>query len=40
LSRAMRAESPGIVSANAAANNEIDPLLDVDSRLFAGLKPL
>jgi len=40
LSRAMRAENPGMVFANAAAAAEVDPLQDVDSRLFVGLKPL
>ena len=40
LARAMCAENPGIVFAIAAANGEIDPLQDVDSRLFVGLKPL
>ena len=37
LARAMRANRPGIVFANAAASGEIDPLTDVDSRLFVGL---
>ena len=37
LARAMRAEHPGIVFARAAATGEIDPLADVDSRLFVGL---
>ncbi|MEE8399284.1 MAG: hypothetical protein V3S89_09785 [Desulfobacterales bacterium] len=40
LARAMCAENPGIVFANAAAAGEIDPLQDVDSRLFVGLNPL
>jgi len=40
LSRAMRAENPGVVFASAAASREVDPLKDVDSRLFVGLKPL
>jgi hypothetical protein len=37
LARAMRARQPGIVFARAAAIGEIDPLTDVDSRLFVGL---
>lgn len=37
LARAMRAQHPGIVFARAAATGEIDPLTDVDSRLFVGL---
>lgn len=37
LARAMRAKHPGIVFARAAAVREIDPLTDVDSRLFVGL---
>ncbi len=37
LSRAMRAKHPGIVFARAAACGEIDPLTDIDSRLFVGL---
>ena len=37
LARARRAKRPGIVFARAAANEEIDPLLDVDSRLLVGL---
>lgn len=37
LSRALRSECPGIVFARAAANGEVDPLTDVDSRLFVGL---
>jgi hypothetical protein len=36
LARAMRAEHPGLVFAHAAATGEIDPLTDLDSRLFAG----
>jgi len=40
LSRAMRSERPGIVFAGAAGSGETDPLRDVDSRLFVGLKPL
>jgi hypothetical protein len=37
LARALRSEHPGVVFARAAANGEIDPLTDVDSRLFVGL---
>ncbi len=37
LSRAMRARHPGIVFARAAACGEVDPLTDIDSRLFVGL---
>ena len=37
LARAIRAEQPAIVFAHAASIGEIDPLIDVDSRLFAGL---
>ena len=37
LARAMRAEQPAIVFAHAASIGEIDPLTDLDSRLFAGL---
>ena len=37
LKRAMRAKRPGIVFASAAATGEVDPLTDVDSRLFVGL---
>jgi len=37
LSRAMRAKHPGVVFARAAATGEVDPLADVDSRLFVGL---
>ncbi len=35
LARAMRAEQPAIVFAHAASIGEIDPLIDVDSRLPA-----
>jgi hypothetical protein len=38
LARAMRAERPGIVFAHAAAIGETDPLTDLDSRLFVGLR--
>jgi hypothetical protein len=37
LARARRAERPGIVFGRAAANGEIDPLTDVESRLLVGL---
>lgn len=37
LARAMRAEHPGLVFAHAAATGEVDPLTDMDSRLFVGL---
>ena len=37
LARAMRAKRPGIVFAQAAATGEVDPLTDLDSRLFVGL---
>ena len=40
LARAMRAKRPGIVFARAAATGEVDPLTDLDSRLFVGLLPL
>jgi len=40
LARAMRAEQPGVVFASAAASGEVDPLNDVDSRLFVGLRPI
>jgi hypothetical protein len=40
LARAMRASHPGRVFARAAAAGECDPLADLDSRLFVGLKPL
>jgi hypothetical protein len=39
LSRAFRSEHPGIVFARAAAAEEVDPLTDLDSRLFVGLRP-
>ena len=37
LARARRARQPGIVFARAAANQEIDPLEDAESRLLVGL---
>lgn len=39
LARAMRAAQPGPVFARAAAAGEVDPLTDLDSRLFVGLAP-
>jgi hypothetical protein len=39
LARARRAVRPGIVFARAAAICEMDPLVDLDSRLFVGLMP-
>ena len=39
LARAMRSKRPGIVFAHAAATGEVDPLTDLDSRLFVGLGP-
>jgi len=35
--RAVRSQSPGVVFAHAAATGEIDPLTDIDSRLFVDL---
>ena len=37
LARAMRAEQPALVFAHAASIGEVDPLTDLDSRLFVGL---
>jgi hypothetical protein len=37
LVRAIRSKHPGVVFARAAATGEVDPLADVDSRLFIGL---
>ena len=37
LARAMRSANPGAVFARAAAIGEVDPLTDLDSRLFVGL---
>ncbi len=37
LARAMRAEQPALVFAHAASIGEVDPLSDLDSRLFVGL---
>jgi hypothetical protein len=39
LARAVRADRPGVVFASAAAAGEVDPLTDIDARLFAGLQP-
>jgi RNA polymerase Rpb2, domain 6/RNA polymerase Rpb1, domain 2/RNA polymerase Rpb2, domain 3 len=40
LARGMRAMHPGMVFARAAATGEVDPLTDLDSRLFVGLPPV
>ena len=37
LTRALRAKHPGLVFARAAANEAMDPLTDVESRLLVGL---
>lgn len=37
LTRALRAKHPGLVFARAAAAGEVDPLVDVESRLLVGL---
>jgi hypothetical protein len=39
IPRAMRAKHPGVVFARAAATGEVDPLTDIDARLFVGLRP-
>jgi len=39
LARARRSANPGVVFARAAAIREVDPMVDLDSRLFVGLKP-
>ena len=39
LARAMRSRRPGAVLARAAAQEEADPLTDLDARLFVGLLP-
>ena len=39
IARAMRSKYPGIVFARAAAANEVDPLIDTDTRLFLGMLP-
>jgi len=38
LARAARSRLPGIVFGHAAATGEVDPLTDLDSRLFVGLR--
>ncbi|MHC4981721.1 MAG: hypothetical protein ACYTF6_00950 [Planctomycetota bacterium] len=40
LARAARAQRPGVVFAHAAAIGEVDPLTDLDARLFVGLSPV
>ncbi|MFN2108653.1 MAG: hypothetical protein ACK2UI_03240, partial [Anaerolineae bacterium] len=37
LTRALRSKNPGLVFASAAAAEEVDPLVDVESRLLVGL---
>jgi len=37
LARARHAKHPGVVFARAAATGEIDPLIDIESRLLVGL---
>ena len=37
LARAVRSARPGVVVASAAASGEVDPLADLDARLFMGL---
>ena len=37
LARVQRADSPGVVIASAAASGEVDPLTELDARLFMGL---
>lgn len=39
LARAVRAEQPGTVIGSAAATGEIDPLADIDAKLFVGENP-
>jgi hypothetical protein len=39
LARARRAQRPGMTFARAAAIREVDPLTDLDSRLFVGIRP-
>jgi len=39
LARARRALRPGVTFARAAAIREVDPLTDLDSRLFVGIRP-
>jgi len=40
FARARRSSRPGVVFARAAVNREVDPLADIDSRLFVGVPPL
>jgi len=40
LARAMRSPLPGVVFALAVAAGEVDPLVDLGSRLFVGLPPV
>ncbi len=37
LTRALRARHPGLVFARAAAGGEVDPLVDVESRMLVGM---
>ncbi len=39
LSRSVRAEPPGTVIGSAAVTGEIDPLADMDAKLFVGEDP-
>ena len=39
LARARRSQRPGVTFARAAAIREVDPLTDLDSRLFVGIRP-
>ena len=39
LARAMRSRNAGVVLGRAATHGEVDPLTDVDARLFVGLRP-
>ncbi len=39
LARAARSEYPGVVFVQAAASGQVDPLTDLDARLFVGLPP-
>ena len=38
LTRALRAKYPGLVFARAAAAGEVDPLVDVESRMLVGVQ--
>jgi hypothetical protein len=40
IARAMRGKRPGAILTRAAERHELDPLTDIDSRLFVGLLPL